>query len=148
MSFNYRRTVLFKDTDAAGVVYFANVMSMCHEAYEASLAETGISLQSFFCYPKVAYPITNATVDFFQPMFCGDRQMIQLTPRQLGSSEFETLYEIYIDSEDDNTPMPCIARASMRHVCINAIARAKSSLPPEVVNWLKRWGTALEEELL
>ncbi|MFS8118916.1 MAG: acyl-CoA thioesterase, partial [Microcoleus sp.] len=45
MSFSYTRTVRFQDTDAAGVVYFANVLAMCHEAYEASLAASGINLK-------------------------------------------------------------------------------------------------------
>ncbi|HEY9818957.1 MAG TPA: thioesterase family protein [Candidatus Obscuribacterales bacterium] len=148
MSYTYRRTVRFRETDAAGVVYFANVLAMCHDAYEASLAEAGIDLPAFFCYPKVAFPITNATVDFFQPMFCGDRQIIQLSPRQLGSSEFETLYEIFIDPGEEPAPMTCVARASTRHVCINAIARAKASLPPEVLQWLRRWGKVLDEDLL
>ncbi len=147
MTYHYRRTVRFQETDAAGVVYFTHVLSACHEAYEASLADTGINLQAFFCYPKVALPITNATVDFFQPMLCGDRQLIQLSPRQLGSSDFETLYEIYIEGAEGE-PMPCVARASTHHVCINAIARARASLPPDVISWLKRWGKTLEEELL
>ena len=34
MAFAYYYTVRFQDTDAAGVVYFANVLRICHEAYE------------------------------------------------------------------------------------------------------------------
>jgi 1,4-dihydroxy-2-naphthoyl-CoA hydrolase len=56
MFFTYNRTVRFQDTDAAGVVYFANVLSMCHEAYEASLAASGINLKSFFNNPTVLFP--------------------------------------------------------------------------------------------
>jgi hypothetical protein len=38
MPFSYVRTVRLADTDAAGVVYFARTLSICHEAYEAALA--------------------------------------------------------------------------------------------------------------
>ena len=48
MSFYYRRIVHFQDTDAAGVVYFVNVLAICHEAYEASLAAFDINLKVFF----------------------------------------------------------------------------------------------------
>lgn len=146
MPFNYQRTVRFQDTDAAGVVYFANVLSMCHEAYEASLAASGINLNSFFCYPQVAIPITHASVDFFRPMFCGDRQTIRLMPRQLGSSNFEINYDIFAEGDPEapeNAP-PCIARANSQHVCINSAVRAKTTLPPEISRWLGQWGEAME----
>jgi len=45
--------VRFKDTDAAGVVYFA-VLAMCHEACEESLAVSSINLKVFFSNPVVA----------------------------------------------------------------------------------------------
>ena len=48
MAFTLRRVIRFQETDAAGVVYFANLLALCHEAYEASLAHAGIALKPFF----------------------------------------------------------------------------------------------------
>ena len=42
MPFVYHRTIRFADTDAAGVVFFPNYLTICHEAYEESLAAAGI----------------------------------------------------------------------------------------------------------
>ena len=42
--FDYRRRIYLGDTDAAGVVYFAKGLEICHEAYEESLAKAGINL--------------------------------------------------------------------------------------------------------
>ena len=78
MTFTYTRTVRFKDTDAAGVVYFANVLAMCHEACEESLASSGINLKVFFSNSSVTIPIVHASVDFLRPMFCGDQLLINL----------------------------------------------------------------------
>ena len=77
MSFSYQRIIRFQDTDAAGVVYFANVLAMCHEAYEESLAASGINLKAFFSNSDIAIPIVHASVDFFRPMFCGDKIYIR-----------------------------------------------------------------------
>ena len=96
MTFTYNRTVRFQDTDAAGVVYFANVLSICHEAYEESLAASGINLKDFFTNPSVAFPIVHASVDFFRPMFCGDNLVISLIPQKLGVDKFEITYEITV----------------------------------------------------
>lgn len=69
MSFIYTRTVRFGDTDAAGVVYFANVLAICHEAYESSLAASGIDLKAFFSQGVIAIPIVHASIDFCVPCF-------------------------------------------------------------------------------
>jgi len=34
MAFVYGRTIRFQETDAAGVIYFSNVLVLCHEAYD------------------------------------------------------------------------------------------------------------------
>lgn len=124
MPFNYTRTVRFQDTDAAGVVYFANVLAMCHEAYEESLAESGINLQLFFSNSSVAIPIVHASVDFMRPMFCGNKLRIQLTPSLVNDTTFEVNYQIFNgDSED------VLAKAVTKHVCIDPAIRKRKELP-------------------
>ena len=132
MSFTYNRTVHFRDTDAAGVVYFANVLSMCHEAYEASLAVSGINLKLFFTQPTVAIPIVHASVDFFRPMFCGDELQIHLTPQKLSGTKFEIAYQIVAASSLEQP----LAQAITRHVCINPTTRTKTQLPEGIMKWL------------
>lgn len=135
MSFVYQRTVRFSDTDAAGVVYFANVLSMCHEAYEASLAAAGINLKAFFSGVEVALPITHANVDFFRPMRCGDQLDIHLTPNVLQDSEFEIAYHVFLENQTGRS----MSKAHTRHVCIDLVTRSRRSLPAEVIHWLERW---------
>uniref|UniRef100_UPI0037BF243E acyl-CoA thioesterase n=1 Tax=Chamaesiphon sp. OTE_75_metabat_556 TaxID=2964692 RepID=UPI0037BF243E len=78
MSFSYDYTIQFRDTDAAGVGYFASIISICHVAYEASLIETGIDLKLFVSNPEFAVPITQVAADFLRPLYCGDRVTISL----------------------------------------------------------------------
>ncbi len=134
MPFIYQRTVRFQDTDAAGVVYFANALAMCHEAYEESLATSGINLKLFFSNPNVAIPIVHASVDFFRPMFCGDKVSIHLSPCQLGNDNFEINYIIM--SADKR-----LAKAITRHVCINPVSRSRQELSNEMMLWLQQWGS-------
>ncbi len=133
MPFVYHRTVRFQDTDAAGVVYFANVLAICHEAYETSLAATGINLRLFFSGVDVAVPITHASVDFFAPMLCGDRLDIRLTPQLLKESEFEVTYEIFLENRLERS----VSRAQTRHVCINPTTRDRINLPESLRHWFQ-----------
>lgn len=133
MSFTYNRTVRFQDTDAAGVVYFANILSMCHEAYEASLAASGINLQSFFNNPLTAIPIIHASVDFQRPMYCGDPLLIDLMPQQLDDNKFEITYQIVAASSLDQK----LAKAITRHICIEPKTRTRTQLPDAIIQWLQ-----------
>lgn len=133
MPFIYQRTVRFQDTDAAGVVYFANILTMCHEAYEESLAASGINLKLFFSNSNVAIPIIHASVDFFRPMFCGDNISIHLTPQQLNTDNFEINYLIIRLEEKQ------VAKATTKHVCINPVSRTRQELPKETTQWLQQW---------
>lgn len=135
MPFTYPRTIRFADTDAAGVVYFANILSLCHEAYEASLDASGINLKLFFNDPAIAIPIVHATVDFLGPMFCGDPVLIDLTPQQLNGSKFEIAYQIVAASSSQEQ----LAQAMTRHVCIQPKTRTKTQLPDALVEWLCCW---------
>ena len=130
MPFTYNRTVRFSDTDAAGVVYFANVLSICHEAYEASLEASSINIKDFFSNTSVAFPIVHADVDFFRPMFCGDKLIISLIPQKVGVDKFEIAYEIVVDDV-------MVAKAATRHVCIEVGSRSKKELSGDIVKWLE-----------
>jgi 1,4-dihydroxy-2-naphthoyl-CoA hydrolase len=133
--FTCTRIVRFQDTDAAGVVYFANLLSICHEAYESSLAASGIDVKTFFSGSEVAIPITHTSADFLKPAFCGDRLQIHLTPNQLTSCEFEIRYEILLEHQQTKP----ITRALTRHVCIDPRDRQRKDLPTYLTEWLQMW---------
>ena len=137
MPFTYTRTVHFQDTDAAGVVYFANVLAMCHEAYEASLAASGINLKAFFSNPEVAFPIIHASVDFYRPMFAGDRLMIQLTPKQVTGDEFEIAYQVFVVAGE--VAGRSAAKAVTKHVCIDAVSRTRKQLSEDLIQWMSKF---------
>ncbi len=132
MSFYYTRRVHFQDTDAAGVVYFANVLAICHEAYEASLGAFGINLKVFFSNQEIAIPIIHVDVDFRRPMFCGDELIIELIPKSWGDDEFEIYYQVFLKEEGEKW----VARANTKHVCIYPQTRSRQILSDEIRRWL------------
>jgi 1,4-dihydroxy-2-naphthoyl-CoA hydrolase len=133
--FIYDRKIHFRDTDAAGVVYFANGLSICHEAYEASLAVSGIELKSFFRGGAIAVPITHASIDFFKPMFCGDRIVVSLVKTLLSPDSFQIEYQLFFDQESDEKK--AIASALTKHVCINPTTRKRCNLSQDLIKWIE-----------
>ena len=133
MTFDFLRTIRFQDTDAAGVVYFAQLLSICHEAYEASLQASDTDLKTFFSRGAIAVPITHTAADFHRPLMCGDVITVQLTPTATGDDSFEIAYQV-LNAENKRA-----AIATTRHVCIDAATRRRRPLTPELVAWVQRW---------
>ncbi|PSF38955.1 1,4-dihydroxy-2-naphthoyl-CoA hydrolase [Aphanothece hegewaldii CCALA 016] len=127
----YDRTIRLADTDAAGVIYFASLLSICHEAYEACLEKTGISLQPFLKDASCAIPIVHAEIDFQRPIYYGDQIRITVTPQFLSETEFESEYLITKISEPET-----FALAKTRHVCIDPQKRRRMPLPTSIMAWL------------
>ena len=129
--FSYLRKIRFADTDAAGVVYFANLLSICHEAYEEYLSENlQLDLSKFFQASSTAIPIIHAQINFVKPLFCGEQISILVSPQLVSDKVFEIAYEINKDSIK-------VANALTRHICINPQTRKTQSLPHIFQNNLK-----------
>jgi 1,4-dihydroxy-2-naphthoyl-CoA hydrolase len=144
-SFRYDRNIHFRDTDAAGVVYFANGLAICHEAYENSLAVAGIRLQDFFRGMAIAVPITHANIDFFKPMFCGDRITVILQPTLTSANSFQIAYQLYftadvdlnLDGNKGQLEKAMIAKALTKHTCIDPKTRKRCDFSEELLKWIE-----------
>ena len=135
MTFNYLRRIYLNDTDAAGVVYFAQGLAICHEAYEESLAESGINLNQMITERQTALPIVHAEIDWLRPLFCGDRIQVKLNTKLISSSEFTIFYQI---SPADKLEQ-VVVQAQTRHVAINPQLRQRIDLPEAMRKWLNHW---------
>lgn len=138
MPFVYPRTIRFADTDAAGVVYFASVLSICHEAYEAALAAAGIDLQRFFQTSDLAVPIVHTEADYFKPMFCGEVLAITVEPTVLSPDRFRLNYQIYRPEDNQSlAPEHLVGQAMTVHVCIDIRTRQRRPFSPDLEAWLE-----------
>lgn len=135
MAFHHPHVVRFRETDAAGVVYFADILAICHGAYEAALFAAGLPLPDWFTQQQLALPITHTAADFRRPLRCGDRLTIHGAPTRLGDSEFEIHYQVLTAGDR------LAATALTRHCCIHTETRHRHPLPPALGAWLGEMGT-------
>ncbi len=132
MPFNYDRTVHFSDTDAAGVVFFANYLTICHEAYEESLSALGIDLKTFFADYGVVVPVAKSEADYRRPLSCGDKLRVSVQPALLSDYSYEIRFEI----TRLGTPAKSAARIRTEHVCIDSATRTRKALPGPLSAWV------------
>jgi 1,4-dihydroxy-2-naphthoyl-CoA hydrolase len=132
MPFQYTRTIRFADTDAAGVVFFANLLAICHEAYEESLASAGIDPASLFREGPLVIPIIASEASFLRPLSVGDRVRVSVAPSPLGDDSFEIRFVI---AKSGPRGEKAAVRARTEHVCIDAKTRARRALPAAIAGW-------------
>ena len=133
MPFNYNRTVHFADTDAAGVVFFANYLAICHEAYEEALSASGIELKAFFADNGIVIPVARSDAEYLRPISCGDKLRVSVRPRSLSEHSYEIRFEITRLGPPDKSA----ARIRTEHVCIDSASRARRALPGPLSAWIR-----------
>ncbi len=136
MGYSYYRTVRLADTDAAGVIYFANLLNICHEAYEDCLGAVDLDWQNLLDAGEIALPIVHAEVDFLRPLRWGDRLTIKLFPVTEQPSQFTVRYQIFLENIEQPSSKPA-AIAMTKHVAISPQTRKRSPLPEILKKWLK-----------
>ncbi len=133
MPFVYERTVRLADTDAAGVVYFARTLSICHEAYEAALAAGGIDLNGLLGANGIVVPISRSEADYKRPLRPGEKLRVSVTPEPLSENSFAIRFEIM----KLGPPVKLAASARTEHVCTAPAKRERAALPAALAAWVR-----------
>lgn len=132
MPFLYHRTVRLADTDAAGVVFFARTLALCHEAYEESLAAAGLDLNDFLGRADIVVPISRSEADYKRPLRVGEKIRIAVTPSPLSANSFAVRYEITKLGAAEK--LAAVVRTE--HVCTSIARRERAPLPPALAAWV------------
>lgn len=134
MPFTYSRTIRLADTDAAGVVYFARTLSLCHEAYEAALTDAGIAIGDLLGAQGIVVPISKSEAEYLRPLRPADSIRITVRPEPLAENSFAIRYEVYRTGAVEKL----VARVRTEHVCTAPAKRERAPLPAALAAWVAR----------
>jgi 1,4-dihydroxy-2-naphthoyl-CoA hydrolase len=133
MPFAYQRTIHFPDTDAAGVVFFANYLAICHEAYEEALGAAGLELRTFFADTGTVIPVTKSEAEYLRPLVCGDRVRVTVQPEPISDNAYAVRFELTKLGPVEKLA----ARVRTEHVCIGSSSRERQPLPAKLAAWVR-----------
>jgi len=86
--YKYQTVIRLHLTDAAGVVYFANLFVLAHECYESFLAQD-TSLGSIIEQAEFVIPIVHAEADYRMPLKLSEKVVIEMALSKTANSSFE-----------------------------------------------------------
>ena len=123
MAFIYRTQIRLHDTDAAGLLFFANQFAIIHDAYEQLLEKFGCSFSTMLQKRSFFLPIVHAESDYKAPLFVGDHIHISITVGHVGETSFSFQYIIR------NAKKTIVGTAKTIHVTIDKKSHKKTPLP-------------------
>lgn len=123
--FIYRRRIHVQDTDATGVVYFANQLQIGLEAFEEYLALEGFSIGEMAREGKFLLPIVHTEGDFMAPATVGDLLEVKMKFTHVGTTSFTHGSEFYKRGE-------LIGTTSIVHVVYSPTKQQGIPIPGEI----------------
>jgi 1,4-dihydroxy-2-naphthoyl-CoA hydrolase len=120
--YTYSTTIRLHHTDAAGIVFFANLFNLVHECYESFL-EPEVTFNSIFNELHLEMPIVHAEADYNKPLCVSDMITIKLHLRDIGNSSFTIEYFIHTDNGE------CVATVKTSHVVKDKGSNKPTPLP-------------------
>jgi YbgC/YbaW family acyl-CoA thioester hydrolase len=88
-------TIKLHDTDAAGILFFANQFKMAHDIYERFMSQNGFPFRDRFARRDYLIPIVHAEADYRCPVTDGDTVEIELGLERIGNSSFTMKFSIF-----------------------------------------------------
>ena len=124
--YTHNTTLRLRDTDAAGVIYFANIFDLAHEAFEAFMESVGMDIGLILRSTHFDLPVVHAEADFRKPILPGDRLHIDIVTERLGDTSFTLHYKVR------NTDGDIAAEVGITHVVIDRKEGVKKQVTKEL----------------
>lgn len=124
-SFNYR--IYYEDTDAGGVVYYANYLKFFERARTDYLRHLGISQNALANQENIAFVVRRCEVDYLAPARLDDQINVSVKIINLGSASMMMEQEIFIAQRS-------ISKLKVELVCINKLSFRPAKIPPIIKN--------------
>ena len=92
MHFHTEVTVKFYQIDAGGVLFYGNLFTMAHDAFESFLKALSIEWSSWFQNPEWGMPIRRTEAEYLKPMIGGETYRVEIQVQKLGETSFTLGY--------------------------------------------------------
>lgn len=124
--FNYKRKIYFGECDQAGIMFYANIFDIMHEAYENIFTNYNGKI---FDNELLAYPIVHTEASYIKPLKRGNEITIEILVTINNESSFSVNYTIKLN---DNIHIKSITK----HLCISKETMHRVELEKELKNYL------------
>jgi acyl-CoA thioester hydrolase len=123
--FHWPVRVYYEDTDAGGIVFYANYLKFFERARTEWLRALGIGQQELLDADGTAFVVKTASLDYHAPARLDDELTIRTTIEKLGRASVQFAQEAWKGEL-------LLTRASVKVGCVDTATMRPRSLPEDV----------------
>ncbi|XGC81349.1 acyl-CoA thioesterase [Bdellovibrio bacteriovorus] len=130
--FHTTKTITFRDSDPAGIMFFGNIFAFSHDAFEEFIVAAGYTYKEWFGQRDYLIPIRHTEADFLAPFFPGESYDVAATVASIGETSFKMKYVFSKKAKPH-------AIVSMVHAVVDGKTMQKTALPPTMKTRLEKY---------
>ena len=115
--FEIKTRIYWEDTDAGGVVYYANYLKFMERCRTDWLRALGVDQQRLRAERQVQFAVVNVVVDFLRPAVLNDEVLVTAELVRLGGAAFtfkQTILRDDVQLIDASTRVACLDSATLK----------------------------------
>lgn len=124
-SFSIPIRVYYGDTDAAGVVYYANYLRFMEQARTEWLRSLGVDQAQLRQESNLVFAIAKATVEYRRPAFLDDELIVTAEPGKYGRASFEFTQHVFRGEE-------LLTRGCVKVACVDTQSIRSAPIPEAI----------------
>jgi acyl-CoA thioester hydrolase len=120
-NFSWSIRVYFEDTDAGGIVYYANYLKFVERARTEWLRTHGLEQNTLSRDENLFFVVRKTSADYFKPARLDDTLEVSVSVERLGQVAVEFYQEIRRNDEvlvECHTKVACVSAKTLRPVAI------------------------------
>ena len=133
VAFEHRLRVRFQHTDPAGIVFFANILVYCHEAFEEFLRAGGMPLEEFLGKREQILLLGHAEATFKRPFRVGQLVTVRLSVGRIGDRSFRLEYDLFSEKKEH------LATAATVHISVDPKTGQSTNVGPQLRTLLEKF---------
>jgi acyl-CoA thioester hydrolase len=127
--FVWQSRVYWEDTDAGGIVYYANHLRFLERARSEWLRERGVSQRALALDPGIVFSVIALTLQYLRPARLDDLLAISCEPGAAAGARVEFRQRIWRDGVQGEL----LLEANVRIACVDALSLKPRRLPAVIV---------------
>ena len=126
--------VYYEDTDAGGVVYYANYLRFMERCRSDWLRSAGLEIRDIAARYELLFAVRAANVEYIKPAQLSDLLTVSVLVAKFGRVSLDLDQEIHRDSD-------LVCRGRIRLASVDAGTFLPKPIPDELKNELTTWKT-------
>lgn len=124
--------IYYEDTDAQGVVYYANYLKFMERCRTDWLRHIGCDIDEINRRFGIVFAVRSTQVEYFKPARLSDLLTVTVGIIEFRRASFRLEQFVYRDNE-------CLCQSTIRLACLDAVGFDPVALPEPILSEINKW---------